>query len=690
VKALPSGRSAVITALGAFAWAAAFGAAPASAVVVTSTADSGPGSLRQAIDDTPASGTVSFDPAVTGTITLTTGELAITKNLTIEGPGARVLRVSGNDASRAFAISGSNVLVTINKLTITNGQTPDGGFENGGGIAVSNGASLVFQDGAVLNSRAGPAIFDASGGGIDVGGGGSLTVVRSTIAGNTAQAESTGTAEGGGISAFTPGDGGSTFAVGDPLVVQNSTVAGNKAISESSSSGGGIDVFGSIALLNSTVAFNSVDAQFSERGGGLSASVDGPAVRTIQASVIASNTVVGGAAGASNDCDSGGTSIDTADTVVGDPSDCDLTGANNVLGTAAPGLTPLANNGGPTDTVALTAASPALNHVAGANCPPPAIDQRGLPRAGGPACESGAWEAQVGLTIDPVSHDFGSVQVGGTTARATTPPFRFTVKNAGDLPANLTTVQTTNSQFAVQPGSDAGRCPVSLAKNATCFVDVSFTPAAVGSTSGALSVASSNAGSVSAQLLGAGFQPDNPPDTPRDPCAPDSRAPKVRITSDQSRTLYGIGQVASITTKASDASGLTSDPSRKRQRITTAKAGSFSIRKAATDKCGNRGADTFRYRVLAGPTARIIHEAAPPGCRTRLLAEAIVESPVALRGAQIFVDGKLKATSSKKRVLRARILTRKLKNGTHSMAVSAVDVLGRRVTVTRTFIIRCS
>src|SRR6516162_6075218 len=68
---------------------------------VTNLSDHDPGSLRDAIATTPAGGTVAFQPGLTGTIPLTTGELAVNKDLTIEGPGADVIRVSGNHASRS-------------------------------------------------------------------------------------------------------------------------------------------------------------------------------------------------------------------------------------------------------------------------------------------------------------------------------------------------------------------------------------------------------------------------------------------------------------------------------------------------------------------------------------------------------------------------------------------------------------
>ena len=101
---------------------------------VTSLADSGAGSLRQVIASSASEDSILF--GVTGTITLTSGELLIDKGLTITGPGTSSLAINGAKASRIFNIQ-SNVTALISSLTVTNGQAPNTGIspgEPGGGI----------------------------------------------------------------------------------------------------------------------------------------------------------------------------------------------------------------------------------------------------------------------------------------------------------------------------------------------------------------------------------------------------------------------------------------------------------------------------------------------------------------------------------------------------------------------------
>src|SRR5258705_1037201 len=96
----------------ALLWASLLGVSTANAatITVTTTADNGTGSLRQALADATDGDTIQFDPALNGqTINLTTGELVIDKNIIISGPGPSLLAVSRSRTSefRIFhALSG--------------------------------------------------------------------------------------------------------------------------------------------------------------------------------------------------------------------------------------------------------------------------------------------------------------------------------------------------------------------------------------------------------------------------------------------------------------------------------------------------------------------------------------------------------------------------------------------------------
>src|SRR5215831_20287971 len=103
--------------------------------------DSGAGSLRQAISDNNALGggnNIVFSNTVTGTITLTGGQLSISKNLTLMGPGANVLAVSGNNAGRVFLVTNA-AIVSISGLTVSNGSLSN---SVGGGILNSSALTI--------------------------------------------------------------------------------------------------------------------------------------------------------------------------------------------------------------------------------------------------------------------------------------------------------------------------------------------------------------------------------------------------------------------------------------------------------------------------------------------------------------------------------------------------------------------
>src|SRR4051812_26909420 len=90
----------------------------AATITVTNTNDGGPGSLRQAMADAAPGDIINFN--VTGTITLTSGQLVVDKSLTIRGAGAGLLSVSGNNTSRVFFIN-NGATVTLDGMTVRNG-----------------------------------------------------------------------------------------------------------------------------------------------------------------------------------------------------------------------------------------------------------------------------------------------------------------------------------------------------------------------------------------------------------------------------------------------------------------------------------------------------------------------------------------------------------------------------------------
>ena len=111
---------------------------------VTNPADSGDGSLRATIAAAQDGDQIVFDPSLQGqTIALTSGELALTKSLDIEGLGAGQLAVSANHHSRVFDISGG-ATVTIGGLTITEGMAL-GAPGQGGGILIVRSTLTLSQ-----------------------------------------------------------------------------------------------------------------------------------------------------------------------------------------------------------------------------------------------------------------------------------------------------------------------------------------------------------------------------------------------------------------------------------------------------------------------------------------------------------------------------------------------------------------
>src|SRR5439155_17894431 len=136
-----------------------------STFTVTNLADSGPGSLRAAVASanlTPAADTIRFANGLHGTIPLGS-EIAITSSLTIDGPGANQITVSGGNATRVFSVSGSNS-VTIDDLTIANGLATTTGPAVFGGGLLNDGAAVTLSKVVFVGNQAGDGTSYAGGG----------------------------------------------------------------------------------------------------------------------------------------------------------------------------------------------------------------------------------------------------------------------------------------------------------------------------------------------------------------------------------------------------------------------------------------------------------------------------------------------------------------------------------------------
>jgi hypothetical protein len=355
--------------------------------------DAGAGSLRQAILDTPPGGTVDFQPGLSGTITLTSGELLINKDLTIAGPGADVLTVSGNHASRVFDID-ATFTVPISGLTITQGVARSLSSPVGGGIL--NAGILTLSRCTLSGSFAlGTGISPGRGGGISNSG--TLTVMDSTISGNTATPSHS---SGGGIdnegtlllmgstvsgnNVSTDGlhsNGGGGIYNGGTLTITNSTLSGNTAGLD----GGGIYNGGTLTISSSTLSGNSAGSVSFAGGGGLYDSGSTPAI--LEDIIVARNT------GPTSSPDLSGPLNSQGHNLIGNSQGGSGYATTDLLN-VDPRLGPLQDNGGPTQTMALLAGSPAID--AGDNTDAPMWDQRGpgFRRVVNGIIDIGAYEVQ--------------------------------------------------------------------------------------------------------------------------------------------------------------------------------------------------------------------------------------------------------------------------------------------------------
>ena len=373
-------------------------------VMVTSDADRGPGSLRQAILDVCAGGEIGFDLPMPASILLTSGQLTIDKALTINGPGTNWLTISGSGESRILLVGVGGKGVNLNHLRLANGNEYNygGGILNAGELHLTDTLLENHSVDAVQSSGYGGAIFNQ----------GILFVTDTLIRANSVHTSGLYTAAlGGGIynqngvlfmyrdtlsQNQVDGGGGPEAAaitnLNGLVTILNSTISGNMAIYDS---GALLNLGGVMHVSHSTVANNRVDPIAPGY-----AILNGEGTLDLRDSIVANNEV------AANCAPSLITSLGYN---LADDDSCNLNGPGD-LSNSNPQLGALKVNDVGLPTHALLTGSPALD--AGIctdfdNNPVP-NDGRGLPRpVDGPTlpnaadgCDIGAVETQA-VDLEP-------------------------------------------------------------------------------------------------------------------------------------------------------------------------------------------------------------------------------------------------------------------------------------------------
>ncbi len=291
--------------------------ASAATTIVTNNADSGPGSLRNAIANAANGDIITFDNDYTITLA---SQLEINKDITITGAGHHIT-ISGNNAVRVFHVSQKSnytaAAPTFDHLNIVNGKHT---IDECAGSSVSCAGALMLE-------------YDNA-----------ATVSNSTFSNND-----------GGL------QGGAIYSYWSNLTVVNSTFVNNHA----SAYAGAIHVFyGNATLTNNTFTGNAATLP-GGYGGAILLNFEGTV--TFRNNIFTNNSATNGG----NCNNSQGTFNDGGGNLVwGDTTYCPGAHANPLFAT-------LGDYGGDTPTIPLLPGSPALN-AASANCP--TFDARGVSR----------------------------------------------------------------------------------------------------------------------------------------------------------------------------------------------------------------------------------------------------------------------------------------------------------------------
>jgi predicted outer membrane repeat protein len=327
--------------------------------VVTSRANSGPGTLREAIAGARNGDRIRFE--VDGTIHLTE-KIVIDKSLSIEGPGAKTLAIDGSHATFLFEILGQDHQVSFSDLTLQNGFWDI--FRREGAAIFLHGALNVLRIERVNFSR---NFAELRGGAISSFGVGEvelfpleIDIVDSTFENNV-----------------TNGDGGAIYAKKTILKISGSTFSENQSFH-----GGAIYLVNSrLELLNSTLHGNhaniggaidwnvggyTLDLAFDTISGNTAINGSGGLSGGGHTTVRMLNTILAGNLGSPDSSDISTENVESlGSNVIGNPGGTPGWIASDLVGSAAspidPLLGPLADHGGLTLTQLPLAGSPAID-----------------------------------------------------------------------------------------------------------------------------------------------------------------------------------------------------------------------------------------------------------------------------------------------------------------------------------------
>ena len=334
-----------------------------------------------------ANDTITFQCGGSAAIKLTS-TLTISGSMTIDG--GQAITLDGQGTHQIFNVNLSSGTLTLKSLTLTNGVAigndpfnpgiVTGGAINNTGSGTVNITNSTLTNNSVQNA---PGSLDALYGGAIYNAWGIVNIINSTLASNSV-----------GVG----GEGGAIENSGT-LSITNSTLAYN--FTGKGGEGGALWSNGTVTITNSTLAYNSASRQ----GG----AIVNAATMSSFGSIIADSTSGG-------DC---GNYIGINDKGynLSDDSSCGFTGTGSLQATNPLLASALANNGGPTQTIALQQGSPANDRIPVASCP--STDQRGVsrPDTGESTCDVGAYEF-----VDPTDNDLGLAGVpANSTVDATSP-----------------------------------------------------------------------------------------------------------------------------------------------------------------------------------------------------------------------------------------------------------------------------